>query len=87
MKYAAAALLAAVSLTGCMGPAGNPNRQPYANEPGGAMATKPETIGTVTYDPYATVVPFVDMQSGQAAVNPPPPLPLPPPNAPLRRPR
>lgn len=88
MKYAAAALLAAIGLTGCMGPAGNPDRQPYANEPGGTVAVKPATIGTVAYNPYASVVPFADMQTGQSAVNPPPPLPLPPPSAnPPRRPR
>ena len=92
MRHAAAAatLLAAIALTGCMGPAGNPNRQPYANEPGGTMAVKPETVGTVAYDPYGTPAPFADMQTGRAAINPPPPLPMPAPQAspPLtRRPR
>jgi hypothetical protein len=85
MKYAAA-LLASIALTGCMGPAGNPNRQPYADEPGGTMATKPETIGTVAYDPFGTPAPFADMQAGQAAINPPPPLAVPAPNPPPGRP-
>jgi hypothetical protein len=82
----AAALVAALSLMGSMEPAGNPNRQPYANEPGGTMAVQPATVGTVSYDPYGTPAPFADMQTGQAAINPPPPLPMPPPlvNRPLR---
>jgi hypothetical protein len=87
MKYASAALLAALSLMGCsMGPDGNRNRQPYANEPGGTMAVKPATVGRVSYDPFAPPAPFADMQVGQPALNPPPPLPMPPPaaNPPLR---
>jgi len=54
------------------------------------MAVKPETVGTVAYDPYGTPAPFADMQTGRAAINPPPPLPMPAPQArpPLtRRPR
>ena len=90
MKFAAGTtLLAALSLMGCMGPEGNPNRQPYANEPGGTIAVKPGTVGTVGYDPYATPAPFADMQAGQAAINPPPPLATPMPPAtpyPARRP-
>ncbi|HTC82845.1 MAG TPA: hypothetical protein VK683_00765 [Rhizomicrobium sp.] len=93
MKFPiSAALLAAITLTalslpGRAGPEGNPNGQPYANEPGGTMAVKPATLGTVTYDPYGSPAPFADMQAGQAAINPPPPLPVPPmpvPNPPLR---
>lgn len=89
MKYASAALLAALGLTGCsVGPDGNPNRQPYANEPGGTMAVKPATVGTVSYDPFAPPAPFADMQAGQPALNPPPPLQMPPPAArPPLRPR
>jgi len=84
MKFAAgAALLAALTLMGCMGPDGNPDRQPYANEPGGAIAVKPATVGAVSYDPYAAPAPFADMQAGQAAINPPPPLATPMPPAPL----
>ena len=78
MKFSVgAALLAAMALAGCMGPEGNPNGQPYTNEPGGMMAAKPETIGTVSYDPYGTPAPFADMQAGQPAINPPPPMPMP----------
>ena len=87
MKLAAgAAFLAAMTLAACAGPEGNPNRQPYANEPGGTMAVKPATVGTVSYDPYGTPAPFADMQAGQAAINPPPLLPTPAPaaNPPLR---
>ena len=74
-----AVLLAAAALAGCAGPEGNPNGLPYATEPGGALAAQPQTMGTVSYDPYAPPAPFADMQPGQPAINPPPPLPLPPP--------
>jgi hypothetical protein len=74
------ALLGLFVLCGCMGPEGNPNAQSYATEPGGVMTTKPETIGTVSYDPYATPAPFADMQAGQAAINPPQPMPMAPAN-------
>ena len=88
MKFAIA-LLAATALSACMGPQGNPNRTAYADEPGGAAAVKPETVGAVHYDPYGKVAPFADMQAGQVAINPPPPgatpMPMPygnPPRAP-----
>jgi hypothetical protein len=60
-------------LAGCMGPDGNPNGQPYANEPGGAIAVQPQTIGTPLYDPDAPVVPFADMRAGGAGANQPSP--------------
>jgi len=82
-----AALVAAMALGGCMGPQGNPNGQAYANEPGGVMAEKPQTIGKASYDPYATPAPFADMQAGQPAINPPPPMPLVTPTAPPPRAR
>ena len=83
-----AALLAAAALAGCAGPEGNPNGFPYANEPGGTIATQPQTIGTVSYDPYATPAPFADMQAGEPAINPPPQTPIITPTAPppARRP-
>ena len=82
-----ALLLAAAALAGCAGPGGNPNGFPYANEPGGAIATQPQTMGTVSYDPYAPPPPFSDMQPGQPAINPPPPMPVPMnPPPPARRP-
>jgi hypothetical protein len=75
MRFSAgAALFAALTLAACMGPEGNPDRSPYANEPGGTLAVNPQTIGTVAYDPYAAPKPFADMQAGQAAINPPPPM-------------
>ena len=84
MKFRlSAALLAAMALAGCAGPEGNPNGQPYANEPGGAIAVPPQTIGTVSYDPYAAPAPFSDMQPGLPAINPPPPLPVNPPATPM----
>jgi len=80
-------LLAGSAVAGCAGPEGNPNGFAYANEPGGAIATQPQTIGTVSYDPYATPAPFADMQAGEPAINPPTqtPVPMNPP-APARRP-
>jgi hypothetical protein len=82
MKYSlGAGLLAAMVLAGCMGPEGNPGRQPYASEPGGMLAVTPLTLGSVSYDPNATPKPFDDMQAGQAAINPPPPMQMPPPPA------
>ena len=86
MKFSlgAAALLAAITLAGCMGPEGNPNALPYANQADGAVAVKPETIGTIAYDPYGKPAPFSDMQAGQAAINPPPPMPMPIPTAPAK---
>ena len=73
---AAAALLAATSLGACVGPEGNPNGSPYANEPGGTIAVKPEALGMVNDNPYAAPAPFVDMQIGQPATNPAPMPPL-----------
>jgi hypothetical protein len=86
MRFAVGtALLAAMALGGCMGPQGNPNGQAYADGPDGMMAVKPLTAGAVMYDPYGTPAPFADMQAGQAAVNPPPPMPVPnPPRSPGR---
>ena len=85
MRFAAGAVLvAAMTLMGCMGPEGNPNRKPYASDPGGTMAVKAQTVGSVSYDPYGTPAPFTDMQAGQAAINPPMPMPAPQANPPLR---
>ena len=80
MKFAiAAALLGGLTLSACAGPQGNPNGLPYASEEGGVIAVQPQTAGGVTYDPYAPAPPFADMQSGQAAIAPPPPLNYPTP--------
>jgi len=87
MKLAVgAALVAAMALGGCIGPQGNPDGVAYADEPGGTLAVKPLTVGAVSYDPYATPAPFADMQMGQPAINPPPPMatkmePAPPPRS------
>jgi len=59
----------------------------YANEPDGMIAVKPLTMGTVSYDPYGTPAPFADMQAGQAAMSPPPPMPMITPTAPPPRAR
>jgi hypothetical protein len=75
MKFViAAALLGGMTLSACAGPEGNPNGLPYANEEGGAIAVQPQTVGPVAYDPYAAAPPFADMQSGRAAIEPPPPM-------------
>ena len=85
----AALTLSSLTLGACMGPQGNPDRRPYANEAGGTLAVKPMNVGKVAYDPYAEPKPFADMQAGQAAINPPPPMtPLPPvPTNPATAPR
>ena len=79
MRYSIGMALLGLLLAGCAGPQGNPNRQPYADEPGGAIAAKPQVLGDVRYDPYGKPAPFADMQAGQAAIAPPPPLNYTPP--------
>jgi hypothetical protein len=81
MRFSIGIALLGLALAGCAGPEGNPNGQPYADEPGGAMAAKPQSLGQVSYDPYAAPAPFADMQAGQAATMPPPPLNYTPPGA------
>ena len=76
MRFSIGIALAGLVLAGCAGPQGNPNGQPYADEPGGVMAVKPQSVGAESYDPYGPVAPFADMQAGQAATMPPPPLNL-----------
>ncbi|HEX4027506.1 MAG TPA: hypothetical protein VHX18_07790 [Rhizomicrobium sp.] len=71
-----AALVAALALAGCMGPDGNPNGQPYATDTGGLIATAPQALGTVSYDPYAKPPSFADMDIGSVATMPPPNLPM-----------
>ena len=44
-------LLAMLTLAACMGPAGNPNSQPYGDT--GMIAVKPEPAPPVAYDPHA----------------------------------
>ena len=65
-------LLAALALCACAGPEGNPGGQPYADQPGGAMAVRPEPSPAPSYDPYAAQPGYDGMQYG-----PPPPTPLP----------
>lgn len=78
MRFSIGIALLGLALTGCMGPEGNPNGQPYATDPSGAIAVKPQFIGTDSYDPYGKPAPFSDMQMGQAAIAPAatPPLDL-----------
>jgi hypothetical protein len=71
-----AALLAAITLAGCMGPHGNPNGRPYATETGGSLAVSPLVVGTVTYDPYGKVPDFADMDIGSSAISPSPTPPM-----------
>lgn len=46
-------LLLALAGAGCTGPDGNPGNAPYANQPGGVMATAPHDLPPVKYDPNA----------------------------------
>jgi hypothetical protein len=77
MKFEHALTLGTVAasllLAGCMGPEGNPNGQPYANEPGGTIAVAPQTVGVPMYDPDAPAAPFADMRAGGAGANQPSP--------------
>ena len=67
----AACALSAFGLGACAnGNQGNPNSQPYATDPDGAIAVKPQFISTESYDPYGTPPPFADMQAGSAATAP-----------------
>jgi len=79
MRFSIGIALLGLALAGCTGPEGNPNGQPYASEPGGVIAVKPQSLGEASYDPYGTPAPFADMQAGQAAITPPPPLNYTPP--------
>lgn len=64
---------ATLLLAGCMGPEGNPNGQPYANEEGGTIAVAPTPLPPASYDPYAKAAPFEDMRAGGAGANQPSP--------------
>ena len=74
-------LLAALAVCACTGPEGNPGGQPYADQPGGMIAVRPEPAATSSYDPYAAQPAYDGLLYG-----PPPPTPLPPLN-PAPRPR
>ena len=76
-------LLAILALPACAGPEGNPNGQPYAGEPGGMIAVRPEPAAAISYDPYAAQ-PAYDTQLETPAATPLPPNP---PLNPMRRPR
>ena len=66
ISLAAAALLAATTLSACADMQGNPNAAPYATDPGGVMAVKPEVLGMVSYDPYAKPAPVRGHADGPA---------------------
>jgi hypothetical protein len=71
----ALALLAALALMACMGPAGNPDGQPYADQ--GMIAVQPQPAPAVAYDPYAAKPGFSDLNISQPALHPSPsPMPL-----------
>jgi hypothetical protein len=70
-------LLAALALCACAGPEGNLNRQPYADQPGGMIAVRPEPAPATSYDPNVAQPAFDDMRISQPALNPPPaPMPV-----------
>ena len=68
-------LALSASLSACMGPQGNPNGSPYADEPGGTIAVKPETLGTETYDPAKATLPAQGMRPGPYSPTPQTPAP------------
>jgi hypothetical protein len=76
MRISIGMALLGLALAGCAGPEGNPNGQPYANDPSGAIAVKPQFLGQDAYNPYAQPAPFEDMQAGQAVIKPAPTPPL-----------
>lgn len=61
MKYSALLALSALVLGGCMGPDGNPDGQPYANEPGGTIAVPPSVNGVAVYNPESQAPQPADM--------------------------
>ena len=68
------ALLAALALAACMGPAGNPNGQPYADN--GMIGVKPVPAAAIQYDHKAETPDFSVMQISQPGGATPPPAPL-----------
>jgi hypothetical protein len=75
IQIAAITLTATLALGACAGPQGNPNGSPYADEAGGTMAVKPQTVGSETYDSTKSAPPFQDMRPGPYTPTPPTPAP------------
>ncbi len=75
MKIQIAAIAIAATLAACAGPQGNPNGSPYADQPGGTLAVKPQTVGSETYDPTKPAPPFQDMRPGPYTPTPATPAP------------
>ncbi len=76
MKIQIAAItFVALALGACMGPQGNPNGSPYADEPGGTIAVKPEMLGTETYNPAMAAPPVQGMRPGPYSPTPQTPAP------------
>jgi len=67
MRFSFVITLLSLALAGCAGPDGNMDHQPYADEPGGAMAVKPQAIGHESYDPMTA--PY-DSQVGEVPPTP-----------------
>jgi len=73
MRFSIIAAVLATSLVGaCMGPEGNPDGQPYASEANGTIVSKPQFLGSESYDPYGKPANFADMDVGNPAINPEP---------------
>ena len=69
MRFPMTAALLAAALSGCAtGPDGNPNNQPYADQPGGTIAVRPQFISTESYDPYGQPPPFAVAAFSTAAL-------------------
>lgn len=67
-----AATVTALALGACAGPQGNPNGSPYADQSGGTLAVKPQTVGSESYDPTKPAPPFQDMRPGPYTPTPVP---------------
>jgi hypothetical protein len=81
--------LLAIGCAGCAGPDGNPDNSPYANQPGGTVAVRPQDGPAIAYNPYDPN-PSQDTSLGAPALGsnggepmPNAPRPVPPPNAPM----
>lgn len=73
-------LLAVLGLSACMGPEGNPDGQPYADQ--GMIGVKPQPAPAVAYDPNTAQPAYDSALYGTPAATPMPP----PVNQPLTSP-
>lgn len=67
MKYVLTLPLLSL-LAACAGNQGNPNGMAYADEPGGTIATQPQTVGTMYYNPDQPAPTSDDMKAAAPAL-------------------